>query len=99
MTQVTSKWMDPSPYLYTKGQKVIGEEERVKKKVHHGKPSEKGVTDQRRSTRLSVQVSCNNSTRFIDKPMRRVWVRGAPRLKDSTRFLDCNECFPLNVRI
>ena len=86
--------MDPSPYLYTKGHK-----ERDKKKVHHGKSSEKMVTDQDRATRLSVQVSCNNSTRLIDKPIRRVWVRGVPRLNDPTGFLDCRDRFPLNGRI
>ena len=94
MTQVTLKLMDLSPYLYAER----AERER-KSKVNHGKSSEKMVTDQHPPTRLSVQVSCNNSTRLIDKPIRRVRVRGVPRLQNSTRFLDCRDSFTLNVRI
>lgn len=92
--------MDPSPYLCTKGHNVIGQREKEQKgKVRRGKSSEKMVTDQDRSTRLSVQVSCNNSTRLIDKAIRRVWVRGVPRLQNPTSFLDCRDRFPLNGRI
>jgi len=90
MTQVTLKLMDPSPYLYTEGHKING---------HRGKSSEKIVAIQDRSTRLSVQVSCNNSSRLIDKPIRHVWVRSFPRIKDPTGFLYCRDSFSLNDRI
>jgi len=73
--------------------------QKKKKKVHHGKSPEKMVTDRGHSTRLSVQVACNNSTRLIDKPIRRVWVRSVSRIQKHAGFLDCIDRFPLNVRI
>ena len=94
MTQVTLKLMDPSPYLYTKGQK----RER-KRRFIMDKSSVNVVTDQDHTTRLSVQVPCNNATRLIDKPICRVWVRSVSRLKDPTSFLDCRDSLPLKVRI